>query len=159
MALYADQEDNLLVGTANGLSRLKDNHFDVFNATERLATSTILCLLADREGNLWIGTESGGLNLLKDTKFTTYTVQNGLSSDLVKIDLHRPARQYLGWHRWRRVESLKERPGSQITQPRDGLAGNSVLALHGDRDGNLWAGTPEGLSRFRDGRFTNLYGG
>ena len=73
-----------LVGTANGLSRFKDNHFTGFNAAERLATSTILSLLEDREGNLWIGTESGGVNLLKDTKFTTYTVRNGLSSDLVK---------------------------------------------------------------------------
>src|ERR1700716_2382563 len=44
----------------------------------------ILSIFQDREGSLWVGTESGGLNLLKDKKFTTYTTREGLGSDLVK---------------------------------------------------------------------------
>ena len=34
---------------------------------------------------MWIGTEAGGLNLLKSKKFNTFTTKDGLPSDLVKV--------------------------------------------------------------------------
>jgi signal transduction histidine kinase/ligand-binding sensor domain-containing protein len=37
----------------------------------------------------------------------------------------------------------------------NGLADNFVRALWEDRDGNIWAGTDDGLARMEDGRFVN----
>ena len=35
-------------------------------------------LFEDRAGNLWIGTEDGGLSRFKDGQFTTWTSRDGL---------------------------------------------------------------------------------
>ena len=33
------------------------------------------------EGNLWVGTETGGLHILRDERFRTFGTRDGLSSD------------------------------------------------------------------------------
>ena len=37
--------------------------------------------MEDREGNLWVGTETGGLHILRDERFRTVGARDGLSSD------------------------------------------------------------------------------
>jgi ligand-binding sensor domain-containing protein len=37
--------------------------------------------MEDREGNLWVGTETGGLHILRDQRFRTIGAREGLSSD------------------------------------------------------------------------------
>ena len=36
--------------------------------------------MEDREGNLWVGTETGGLDILRDQRFRTLDAREGLSS-------------------------------------------------------------------------------
>jgi signal transduction histidine kinase/ligand-binding sensor domain-containing protein len=81
-------------------------------------------LLFDRNGGLWVSTIGDGL---------------------------------------RRVAHPDRIRGHQIPQfgteaeqftAKDGLSGNDVYTLFDDREGNIWAGTSQGLDRFRDGAFT-----
>ena len=51
--------------------------------TDPLATASILALMEDREGNLWVGTETGGLHILRDQRFRTLDTRDGLTSDRV----------------------------------------------------------------------------
>ena len=37
--------------------------------TDSLSGASILSLLEDREGNVWVGTETGGLHILRDQRF------------------------------------------------------------------------------------------
>ena len=76
----------MLAGTTNGLLQIDmRNH-----ATRFTHYCDVHCLLQDSRGNIWVGTFSGGLNkvlaLASDSlpaQFTTYTVENGLRSDIV----------------------------------------------------------------------------
>ena len=90
----ADRDGGLLIGTAGGLCRLIDGRFTGFNAGEALSTSTILSLLEDLEGNVWIGTESGGINLLKDKIHDLHCEKRTLKRSR-QIDLRRPSGQYV----------------------------------------------------------------
>src|SRR6202021_3697902 len=69
---------------------LEGNRLESFFPGSGLAANRILSLYEDREGSLWIGTDSGGLNLLRDQKFTTYTTSDGLSGNLVRCVFERP---------------------------------------------------------------------
>ena len=152
ISLHAIQHGGLLIGTAGGLCRFTDGRFTSINAGA-LSTSTVLSLLEDREGNFWIGTESGGINLLKDTKFTTYTVKNGLSHDVVKsIQEDQQGNLWIGTDGGG-LNLLKDGK-LRVYSTRDGLSSNVVLALFSDNAGDLWAGTPAGLNRFHRGKFT-----
>ena len=44
----------------------------------------MLSTYEDREGDLWLGTDSAGLHVLRDQKFTTYTTSDGLSGNFVR---------------------------------------------------------------------------
>ena len=101
---------------------------------------------------MWIGTESGGVNLLKDTKFTTYTVKNGLSNDLVKsIYEDHQGNTWIGTDGG--GLNLLRNGKLNVYTTRDGLSSNVVLSLFSDNTGNLWIGTPDGLNRFNQGKF------
>lgn len=152
IALHAGRDGDLLVGTASGLCRFSNGRFTGFSAGDALSTNTILSLFEDLEGSVWVGTESGGVNLLKDTKFTTYSLRNGLSSDLVKSIYAEHGDTWIGTDGGG-LNLLKDGKLSVYTT-RDGLSSNIVLALFGDRAGNLWAGTPAGLNYFSRGKFT-----
>ena len=47
-------------------------------------------LFEDREGSLWIGTNGGGLNRLRDGAVTTIGVEEGLSGDQVRAVFQHP---------------------------------------------------------------------
>ncbi len=152
ISLHTSREGDLLIGTARGLCRFSNGGFTAFNSGA-LSTGTILSLLEDLEGNLWVGTESGGINILKDTKFTTYTVRNGLSHELIKsiYQDHRGG-TWIGTDGGG-LNLLKDGKVNVYTT-RDGLSSNVVQSLTSDRAGTLWAGTPEGLNRLSQEKFT-----
>jgi ligand-binding sensor domain-containing protein/signal transduction histidine kinase len=158
ISLQASRDGGLLIGTASGLCRFTNGRFMGFNSGDPLSSSTILALLEDLEGNLWVGTESGGINILKDTKFTTYTVRNGLSHDLItSIYQDEQGAMWIGTDGGG-LNLLKDHKISIYTV-RDGLSSNVVQALVSDRAGTLWAGTPDGLIRFTGGKFTTYTSG
>ena len=107
----------------------------------------------DREGNLWIGTDGGGLNRLRDGRITAYTTADGLPSDTIHALLEDGPGLWIATNR-----GLSRLEQGQIRSwtTRDGLCGGLVRALHLDARGTLWIGTNGGgLCRFRDGRFTS----
>jgi ligand-binding sensor domain-containing protein len=77
--------------TAFGWQRLGADYFDmtlngeVLHLTSQngLPTDFVRCVMEDREGNVWVGTEGGGLCRLKQSIFQTYGVKEGLASDQV----------------------------------------------------------------------------
>jgi ligand-binding sensor domain-containing protein len=51
--------------------------------TPQIKENNIQALYEDREGNLWAGTEGGGLVRFRDGRFTAYTTDDGLADNIV----------------------------------------------------------------------------
>ncbi|RRB04679.1 hybrid sensor histidine kinase/response regulator transcription factor [Larkinella rosea] len=91
MSLLIDSQQQLWVGTTNGLNRKLPNedgfvHFfhDDQNPAS-ISNSHVTCFLEDRQRRLWVGTRDGGLNLLlpDQRSFRHYTMAQGLPSNTV----------------------------------------------------------------------------
>jgi signal transduction histidine kinase/ligand-binding sensor domain-containing protein/DNA-binding response OmpR family regulator len=144
------------LGTLNGLVRFDGNRFKVFSKdnTDQLKDNVISALLEDRQGNLWIGTEAGGLSCLKDGGFKTYSTEE--YEDLKKISAIFQDRAGSLWIGTLDSGLILLKKGEFTTYTTgDGLTSNRVRAFHEDEGGRLWIATSAGLSiRDPSGRFT-----
>jgi signal transduction histidine kinase len=102
---------------------------------------------------MWIGTPDG-LNQFRDGRFTTLTVADGLSSDLVRsIFVDRSGVVWVGTRNG--LNKIKDGQFTIFTT-KDGLANDFIGTVSETSNGALWIGTRSGLSEYRDGRFVSF---
>ncbi|MGO4913200.1 hybrid sensor histidine kinase/response regulator transcription factor [Leeuwenhoekiella sp. W20_SRS_FM14] len=117
-ALHLDEDQNLWIGSQNGLFVLRnDGVIRALGTGPKAALSDeeILCFEEDNQGRMWIGTRNGGLNILNMKSFIEDRGQPQV------------------------LQYLPRRDGSSVFN-------RSVSALKLDRGGNMWIGTSNGLN-------------
>jgi ligand-binding sensor domain-containing protein/AraC-like DNA-binding protein len=109
-----------------------------------LSDSYVCSILSDREGFVWVGTESQGLVQLKERRARAITERDGLPGGSV-YSLLEDADGTL-WIGTEKSGLIRMREGDVVmTLNRDrGLAGDMVRALMKDDLGTLWVGTMDG---------------
>jgi signal transduction histidine kinase/ligand-binding sensor domain-containing protein len=142
-------------GSGLGLQREMDGHLSPLRClgfdSERISATA---LIHDREGALWIGTESDGLYRVKDGVADHYRSVDGLSSDAIYSLFEDKegnvwAATSSGIDRFRdmRVTSFSLRDGLGAGNPR------SVLATRG---GTVWVGNQGSLDRVSGDHVTSI---
>jgi len=154
-ALFEDREGNLWIGRPQGIERLRDSAFVTYS-TAGSASESNGPIYVDPEGRTWFAPLQGGLRWLKGRQSGSVT-DAGLTHDVVYSISGREGELWIG--RQREGLTLLRYQGGSVTSKTytraDGLAQNSVYAVHHGRDGTVWAGTlSDGLSEFKNGRFT-----
>lgn len=160
--LFQDSSHVLWISTERGVFRLQGDELQSFTAGSPLAVNRVLSMREDREGNLWLGTDSAGLHLLRDQKFTTYTTRDGLSGDFVRSVLETAeGALWIGTD----GAGLNRSTGTGFAHysTAQGLSSNVILSLADGGHGDLWVGTPNGLNLLHAGgqrveRFTTADG-
>lgn len=149
--LYCDRGGMLWAGTSRGLIRIPPAGHGMAKPELLRSGDLYLAAAEDREGDLWLGTESGGLAVLRDREFSTLTEEDGLSDDYV-LSLAQEA----GGGVWAgtRGGGLDFYGKGKFLVPAaaKGLANSVILAVAAAPNGDIWAGTPDGLERLRNGR-------
>jgi ligand-binding sensor domain-containing protein/signal transduction histidine kinase len=158
-AIHQDRAGQLWFGTSGGLVRWDGGrNWRVFTTRDGLSADAVRALADDAEGNLWIGTDRGGLNRLRDGRVTVFRKRDGgLPSDNISALLADAegvlwvgtgaglARFHAG--RWTRFTTA------------EGLVGNSISFLAEDAEGRLWIGSNAGLMRVPKTNFIALAAG
>ena len=149
-ALEADPGGGLWIGAGGaGVLRLLNGKFTLAAAGADLPNANVRLLKVDSRGVLWIGTDAG---LARYDHGKLSTVFKGGSELIVHCGFEYPAGTF-----WVGTNSgLKKIENGAIASytTQDGLASDSVWALAGGPDGELWIGTrPGGLSVLRQGVF------
>jgi len=75
----AEADDgSLWIGTWNGVIKYKDGAASLYTTSHGLSDNAILAVMQDREGNVWIGTQTGGICKLENESIVSYTMRDGL---------------------------------------------------------------------------------
>ena len=149
--IQQDQAGCIWVGTADkGLVKMtigedlvnQPVQISIFNASEGLTCPVVRSICVDDFGDLWLGTDGGGVNrcVLKGMQF--YTAKEGLSNQIVRGII-----QGVGAQIWMGTDG-----GGLLELQRDnvysygkeqGLLDSAIYALEHDNQERLWVGTAQ----------------
>ncbi|HKE32623.1 MAG TPA: two-component regulator propeller domain-containing protein, partial [Candidatus Angelobacter sp.] len=155
-AIFEDREGNLWVGSTQGIERFRDSVFVTYPAAEGTVSGRGGPLYVDAEERTWFAASSGGLIWQKGTH-SEHVKAAGLDNDVVYSIAGSNSGLWIGRQRGG-LTHLGFKNGALTTRTytqAEGLAQNSVYAVHQGRDGTAWAGTLNGgVSNFKNGSFT-----
>jgi signal transduction histidine kinase/streptogramin lyase len=109
-------------------------------------------LLRDRDGGLWIGTDSLGLMHVKDGQADTFTRVAGLSGN-VACSLFEDREGNIWYGSEKGVDRFRKLPVTALST-KQGLPDAIARAVLITTDGSVWASTADGLVRWKGGRTT-----
>jgi signal transduction histidine kinase/ligand-binding sensor domain-containing protein len=148
-ALFEDRSGQIWAGTHDGLGCWNGSSWKIYTTNNGLSENIVRAIAEDAEGNLWVGTESQGLDFFKAGKFISYKSKNnelpgnGISSlymdkdDVLWIGTsgHGLARFHKG--KWTSYST------------KDGLPSDYIGYIIEDAEGELWLGSNAGLIRIK----------
>jgi len=139
-AISEDSTGKLWLGTRNGICSFDNEKFQSFTVAGQPWKYPVSSMLLDCSGDLWIGTNGGGVLRLTEKGILNYTEEEGLGHYNIE-DLVEDSRGNI----W--IASA----GGGVTKfdgdtfvhltEESGLSGNWVRSMHVDSQGNLWLGT------------------
>jgi PAS domain S-box-containing protein len=151
VSLAEDRDRSLWIATENGLDQLINGKLHRYSMG--WGTSKITCILYDRDGNLWIGTEEQGVYRLKDGRSVAFTTRHGLlANKILSLFSDRAGNLWIGTD-----HGLNRLTGGQISSytAQQGLSNKTILSIGEGPDQAIWAGTNGGgLYRWDNRRFT-----
>ncbi|MGC2695454.1 MAG: two-component regulator propeller domain-containing protein [Candidatus Angelobacter sp.] len=153
-ALGEGPDGSWWIGTSTGLWRLKDGKAISYLTSKGPANNYVYSMVRDREGNIWVGTNEGGLNKFTGHAVKNYNKADGLADNFVPAVYQDRAGDIWAGTFVGGVSRLHNGKFTNYTT-KEGLGSNRVWAIHQDQQGNLWFGTDAGLSLFRNGKFIN----
>ena len=119
--------------------------FSSFSKQQGLKHGNIACMLQDKNGNLWFGTNGGGVSKYDGKFFTHFTEKEGLSNNIVQSILEDKSGN-IWFGTWGGGVSRLSREGTFFTHftEKEGLSNNFVSSILEDKSGNIWFGTNGG---------------
>src|SRR5690606_11727322 len=176
LAMEVDHKGRIWMGTYMGGLLYYDpvlkktGEIGVGTNEDQLNHSDIFCLKEDRNGDLWIGSNGGGINILrsKTNKIDKYLRNSELENDSTQLSnnyIKALEEDDLG-NMWIgtfgggiSVYNTKSKSFNTYNKENSGLPNNYVLSIKQDKDGDIWVGTKGngiGLLKKNHDRFVSL---
>jgi len=157
--LYCDRKDNIWIASYDdGMYRLGENRLYHFEHNPPRANdinyNDILCIYEDVNGNIWMGTDGGGLSISKASQkpincLTNEGLPPGMAVDVTRsISTDKNGNIWVGTSGKGLTLVEKSMVGAQYystsQEPPYYIPNNRIMSLHHDTSGELWVGTQEG---------------
>ncbi len=114
-----------------------------YTTDQGIALDAVSCAIKDKKGNLWFGTDGGGVSRYDGKSFTNFTTIQGLANNVVfSIAEDKNGNIWFGTN----GGGVSRYDGTSFTSftSEQGLANNFVKSILEDKKGNLWFGTNGG---------------
>jgi ligand-binding sensor domain-containing protein/serine phosphatase RsbU (regulator of sigma subunit) len=124
-------------------SRFKNdaiNNMQYLDVDQGMPSSYVNCVYEDKSGNLWFGTNGGGVSKYDGESFMHYTEKEGLNNnDIVSILEDKSGNIWFGTY----GGGVSKYDGESFIHytEKEGLSNNDVWSILEDKSGNIWFGT------------------
>ncbi len=125
---------------------------DTWQAENGLPQNSVMSIMQSRDGYLWLGSEEG-LVRFDGVQFKVFDPSNTAFLIHPRVRTAYQDRHGDIWIGTLGGGISRLRDGLGVAGPNDGLASDQIYFFHEDQQGNLWAGTGQGLYRLRDGKW------
>jgi len=113
-------------------------------------------IICDRKGNMWFGTDGGGVIRYDGKSFTTYTTAQGLGSNTVRSIAEDEIGQLWFGTDGGGASRFNGKYFTTFTTA-DGLGNNNIWCILEDKNGNTWFGTDRGGASCYNGKTFTSY--
>jgi ligand-binding sensor domain-containing protein/signal transduction histidine kinase len=152
LSSYEDAAGRLWVATGAGVSfQAGDRYGEVLTAGGQ-HLGRVFNIAGDRNGAVWLANNAQGLFAVRGGVAHPVTAPGTDMGDIYGLMAARNGDIWIGHYRGGITVLSGE--SAKHFDARDGLGSGPVRALYDDGDGSIWAGTGDGLSRFREGRWS-----
>ncbi len=130
--------------------------FTTYTTDDGLSLDQVYCSYKDNLGNLWFGTNGGGVSKYDGKNFTTYTTAHGLANNIIWcITQDHEGNLWFGTD----GSGACKYDGESFTTYTNaqGLADNVIFSIVEDKENNLWFGTLKGGVSKWDGKAFTTY--
>lgn len=163
------QTGNLWIGTNDGGLNYYERSRGVFTVyraaqgAQSLKSNNIKCVLAERDGNVYVGTHGGGLSLLhtrsKRVEHYTFPGAVPLANSCYSLLDGKDGTIWVGamgglFRFHRQTKQLELHP---LAKKHPKLKDALVNVLYRDSKGRIWIGTEESLFLYADGQLKEMY--
>ena len=138
-AITKDKQDNLWIGTTNGVYKLSQKSQSYYSTINGLGSNIITKIFVDNENNIWFGLYGKGLSKYITEKFFNLQSNNGLDFDnITSISQNKKGDIYLVNSMENSVNIINHK-SKKITQLKTNLKSSIVFnKIYADRENNLW---------------------
>lgn len=163
LTIFEDREKNVWIGTSgSGLCKFMGDIFSHYSEKDGLPSNIVQGIDQDSLGNFWLATSGGGLAQLNlkggNPVAKNFTVKDGLpGNSMLAVSAGKVSQNSHIWGVYNDAGISKFNGKTfQNFSEADGLLENSAYSILVDRNGIVWVGTLDGISRFDGQKFLNI---
>ena len=140
------------MGTEQGAYILNNGYFNLLH--HDLSHIAITSLLEDKNDDIWLGTQKGGIFRLSDNGIEKLDETKGLPNNQIST-LYQDNEDSIWVGTSSGLFRLREAPFITLTS-KQGLAGDYIRTVLAHSDGSLWVGSSKGLSKLVENKITSI---
>lgn len=126
--------------------RFKDgaiSDIQYLDVDQGMSSSMIKCVVSDKKGNIWIGTNGAGVSRYDGRSFFHFTTKSGLSNNTI-LCIFQDSKGRIWFGTEDGGVCFYDGENFNTISEDEGLGNNTVLSVYESKDGKIWIGTNGG---------------
>ncbi len=133
-----------------GVIEIRNGKETYYTDRNGLSINTIIAIMKDMEGNLWIGTDGKGILKFSGNAIVSYSVKEGLNSDIVMSISQDSGGNFIFGTYDRGINFYSKKDEVYQVDDQTVLKHNAVWSIYTDFENISWIGTRVGIQAFSD---------